>query len=706
MITQRIPGSTSAFLSNPTLYPQQQYVLNQSPYGTIPFNAAAAAVQQQQQAQQLQIQQLQVAQQHQQNLALQQQQQNIQNVPNIVVTANGTATNTQLNQPAVPQKQVHFLNASVPNAQPIYSNTTALLNSPANSGIYGQIRANPLNQLTNNQLLNNMPAGISNDVYRQIAEVEKQFDQMNINLDAIEKRGEMLIRTLDPRTLGRAGSEAGIKYLKQSGNKGLQQSVQFIEIIKRPGQTLGLYIRNNDNLTNTEGVFISKIELDSPLFNSGLLHVGDEILAVNLVDVAGMSVDDVCIIMSIPRRLVLTIRANNLSRLASNHLNQQIVQAMNNGDYLQVAQLQQIQHNQQQPNQPPIVVLKKDLGKDELLYEDGSNDNLLGISQLGNQFGGNVVVANDEVIVNDNMVVYEDPYGRIGLRPRDETNWTNRNQFVIGGGKTQFAVTQQPGNLRPGTLRQLNDGIYGTIDHNATAALLNRPGSRLLAANKLQTRASIHRPPTALSIASSSLRRPGSRLLHAESDRLLTGSLNPTLSDYFLEQITRPSSRLSSTANDYLLNRRRLAGLNQSFSTQGLSSLRRRSTIGAPPASNLFRPSGLGPRSRSRLLMSDTASDSEFGNVHLPIRPASALDVSGYSHSFRPPSAAAFYSHHPSLPQSSRYMFESGRASAMRPASALGMGYRSSSLPRQKPTPLDYKFGHHNLSKYSIFIFK
>ncbi|XP_071117302.1 rho GTPase-activating protein 100F-like isoform X1 [Haliotis cracherodii] len=84
--------------------------------------------------------------------------------------------------------------------------------------------------------------------------------------------------------------------------------VQTVEIIKRPGQTLGFYIREGNGFDRQDGVFISRIQMGTVAESNGLLHVGDEILTVNNVKVGKMSLDDVVILMSIPKKLVLTIR--------------------------------------------------------------------------------------------------------------------------------------------------------------------------------------------------------------------------------------------------------------------------------------------------------------------------------------------------------------------------------------------------------------
>jgi hypothetical protein len=110
-----------------------------------------------------------------------------------------------------------------------------------------------------------------------------------------------------------------------------------------------LYIREGNGADRSDGVFISRIALESAVYNSGCLRVSDEILAVNLVDVTKMSLDDVVIIMSIPRRLVLAIRTRRGRSNSPPPLTR--------------------------PEQkPPVVVIKRDLRDDcDMIMDEGEH---------------------------------------------------------------------------------------------------------------------------------------------------------------------------------------------------------------------------------------------------------------------------------------------------------------------------------------------
>ncbi|XP_071544863.1 rho GTPase-activating protein 100F isoform X4 [Panulirus ornatus] len=200
-------------------------------------------------------------------------------------------------------------------------------------------------------------SGISTEIFRQIETIENDHDASTAAaLDVVERRGEMVVRLLDPRTLSRQAYDQAKRFLAAQNAK---FSVQMVEIVKRPGQTLGLYIREGNGADRAEGVFISRIALESPVYNSGCLRVGDEILAVNLVDVTRMGLDDVVIIMSIPRRLLLTTRSRRGGRGAPPS--------------------PQPRH---EPKPPPVVVIKKEY-EEEPLEDSNSNGDTLRFGAMG-----------------------------------------------------------------------------------------------------------------------------------------------------------------------------------------------------------------------------------------------------------------------------------------------------------------------------------
>ncbi|KAK9722430.1 PDZ domain [Popillia japonica] len=216
------------------------------------------------------------------------------------------------------------------------------------------LTASPLRAPSAQQTRNNHPppmviqgdfrkvSGISTEIFKQIETVENDHDASTAAaLEHVERRGEMIVRILDARHLGRSATEAAKRFTAMQDAK---HTVQFVEIVKRPGQTLGLYIREGNGIDRSDGVFISRIALESAVYNSGCLKVGDEILAVNLVDVTRMSLDDVVIIMSIPRRLVLATRQRKGSK----------------GGQGSPSVQPRAEHKP-----PPVVVIKRELREDE-----------------------------------------------------------------------------------------------------------------------------------------------------------------------------------------------------------------------------------------------------------------------------------------------------------------------------------------------------
>ncbi|KAH1000451.1 hypothetical protein HUJ04_000357 [Dendroctonus ponderosae] len=193
-------------------------------------------------------------------------------------------------------------------------------------------------------------SGISSEIFKQIEAVENDHDSSTAAaLEHVERRGEMIVRILDARHLGRSATDHAKRFLAMQDAK---HQVQFVEIVKRPGQTLGLYIREGNGQDRQDGVFISRIALESAVYNSGCLKVGDEILAVNLVDVTHMSLDDVVIIMSIPRRLVLATRQRKGGK----------------GGQGSPSVQPRAEHKP-----PPVVVIKRDLRDDEGDEVDGDS---------------------------------------------------------------------------------------------------------------------------------------------------------------------------------------------------------------------------------------------------------------------------------------------------------------------------------------------
>ena len=84
--------------------------------------------------------------------------------------------------------------------------------------------------------------------------------------------------------------------------------IRNVSIVKNSESPLGFFIRQGDGLFKKQGIFISRVTKGSIVDANALLKVGDELVAVNHVEVDGFTLDDVVRLIQIPRKLILTIK--------------------------------------------------------------------------------------------------------------------------------------------------------------------------------------------------------------------------------------------------------------------------------------------------------------------------------------------------------------------------------------------------------------
>lgn len=200
--------------------------------------------------------------------------------------------------------------ASTSSYQPIVARKAQVVGDKQPAGI-NQLVSIPSRQSKLMQQQERPVLSLSSDIFRQLETIEKQVD-LSRDMDLVERHGIVITRALNPYSLMPHLTEATLRRYNTNFLLGENSVIRFIEIIKRPGQTLGLYIRTvffeEPGGSSREGLVITKIDSDSPIYDSQVLCVGDEILSVNLVEIQGISLDDVVVIMSIPKRLVLALR--------------------------------------------------------------------------------------------------------------------------------------------------------------------------------------------------------------------------------------------------------------------------------------------------------------------------------------------------------------------------------------------------------------
>ncbi|XP_033111190.1 rho GTPase-activating protein 100F-like [Anneissia japonica] len=90
--------------------------------------------------------------------------------------------------------------------------------------------------------------------------------------------------------------------------------LRTVEIHKVSGEKLGFYIREGNGVDHKNGIFITRLVLGGKVEESGLLRVGDEVLYVNSIRVTGKTLDEVHVILQIPKRLLITVKTKQIGK--------------------------------------------------------------------------------------------------------------------------------------------------------------------------------------------------------------------------------------------------------------------------------------------------------------------------------------------------------------------------------------------------------
>ncbi|XP_002739707.1 rho GTPase-activating protein 100F-like [Saccoglossus kowalevskii] len=148
-------------------------------------------------------------------------------------------------------------------------------------------------------------AGISSEIVKQIQATEEIISNMDRD-DSDSLSGSSV------STVTVEGKQVKSCVIQERELQGGACCLRTVEIHKIPGETLGIYIMEGDGFDKKDGIFISRLTLGSVCDQNGLLQIGDEILSVNNVDVTRMNLDEVCHVMKIPSRLLITVKTKQI----------------------------------------------------------------------------------------------------------------------------------------------------------------------------------------------------------------------------------------------------------------------------------------------------------------------------------------------------------------------------------------------------------